>query len=556
MEYFSQVLESRGVTFSDSSDFSSVFNKIRLPRPRLLKSLLGDAYVDFESSKLVTDCQHGIQGRWVEAEWTASILHRFFLRSNSLARQSGVIRNVQFKYIWSGPFANICLPPPVTLDLLESMINPCTQVWLEDSEKFCLPDHVYFIGGQFDPGYAKLPAFRNGIFHDDTLVSYPPYLVTEDKPAPDRSKNYGKEAEQYIAFVLCALLHDQLLLWSLTEEAQKTSTIPFHEFKIFGITNCGHQVKIFQMSVRPYKESQKTPNKDKLPKPDYIRYLLTQIAELNLVHLSDCDKLKTWVNHIHNWGSTIHKESLAAKAAEVRKEGHVNTESWKKKLDRTVFIYDTKEKIAFQLLGSDNHPLFLKPPIAEEETERAPTSNRISFNQGNHSPKINIDTHTTNGVNVSQTPEVPTSEIDHGRSYLTPQVEATVGHVVQAESRDHENGNGTDTGKQNYRLSSKPPDKSAKQVAGALRSNTRAARAKAKEAPTSSLQLNKTKLEHTDLEKRTSETVAKGTIEKKKPLIIPNSKQLSRPTARPRTAPNSTPLKTKVTMPLAKPNLA
>ncbi|KAL5328725.1 hypothetical protein ACEPPN_002228 [Leptodophora sp. 'Broadleaf-Isolate-01'] len=527
MEYFSQVLESRGVTFSDSSDFSSVFNKIRLPRPRLLKSLLGDAYVDFESSKLVTDCQHGIQGRWVEAEWTASILHRFFLRSNSLARQSGVIRKVQFKYIWSGPFAKICLPPPVTLDLLESMINPCTQVWLEDSEKFSLPDHVYFIGGQFDPGYAKLPAFRNGIFHDDTLVSYPPYLVTEDKPTPDRSKNYGKEAEQYIAFVLCALLHDQLLLWSLTEEAQKTSTIPFHEFKIFGMTNCGHQVKIFQMSVRPYKESQKTPNKDKPPKPDYIRYLLTQIAELNLVHLSDCDKLKTWVNHIHNWGSTIHKESLAAKAAEVRKGGHVNTESWKKKLDRTVFIYDTKEKIAFQLLGSDNHPLFLKPPI------------------------INIDTHTTNGVNVSQTPEVPTSEIDHGRSYLTPQVGATVGHVVQAESRDHENGNGTDTGKQNYRLSSKPPDKSAKQVAGALRSNTRAARAKAKEAPTSSLQLNKTKLEHTDLEKRTSETVAKGTIEKKKPLIIPNSKQLSRPTARPRTAPNSTPLKTKVTMPLA-----
>ncbi|KAG4438384.1 hypothetical protein IFR05_006146 [Cadophora sp. M221] len=452
-----------------------------------------------------------------------------YVKSDSMRLpKSGVIRKVQFKYIWSGLFANICLPPPVALDRRESIINPCTQVWLEDSEKFCVPDRVYFIGAQFEPGYAKLSAFRNGIFRDDALASYPPYLVTEDKPAPDRSKNHGKEAEHYIAFVLSALLHDQLLLWSLTEEAQKTSTIPFHEFKIFGMTNCGHQVKIFQMSVRPYKEPQKTPNKDKPPKLDYIRYLLTQIAELNLVHLSDCDKLKTWVNHIHNWGSTIHKEDLAAKAMEVRKGGHVNTESWKKKLDRMVFIYDTKEKIAFHLLGSDNRPSFSNSSI------------------------INIGTHATKGVDVSQAPEVPPSEIDHRGSYLTPKVEVTVAHVEQAGSRDHDNGNGT--GKQDDRLSSIPQDKSAKQVAGALSSNTRPAKAKAKEAPTSSLRLSKTKPEPTDLEKRQSEIVAKGTIEKKKkkkPLISPNSKPLSWPTARPRTAPNSTPLKSKVIMPLA-----
>lgn len=358
--YLLQVLQPRAIKVNTRPDHQTVFGKIALPPVLQLKSQLGDAFVDFDVDMLVKSCHYAIQAKYHEAAWTAACYHPYFLKTNNPAvNPEGVLRDVQVTYTFGAPTItsnDVCLPPPVTFDCRDSLMELCDIIWVPGRQICCVPDHVYCIGERVTAAHKVLPAFRGGMrLNGKTgrLVSGPPYLVTEEKSSPD----FEHEAMQYLSFVLSAHLHEQLLLYTLTKSAQETSTIPFADFKIFGMTNCGQQVKFFQMGIRTAERSQSLDDGHR-----YIRYDLVEIADLDLTCKDDCEALKDWMNYIHHWGLTVHMPIMKAKAQEILTTQPDTSESWEGKLLRTAFYHDEEtdkaNTLKFRFLEDGFDPLY------------------------------------------------------------------------------------------------------------------------------------------------------------------------------------------------------
>ncbi|KAH7313136.1 hypothetical protein BKA65DRAFT_484323 [Rhexocercosporidium sp. MPI-PUGE-AT-0058] len=227
IDYRRQVLEPRGIAVGRATDTHSfervqqILNAIPIEQ---LKLSLDNAYVEFNSHAFASEIAYFPYNK-SEAEWTACIY-----------------------------YTNICLPPPIHFNRRKSHIPSYEIVWLQDDEKACTPDHFYYVCNyNLQKDLEDLLSFRVGKTYDDRTIACPPYLVTEEKP----DKQQEDEARHYIAFVRAAVLHEQLLLWHMTDEAQAqdNSAIPFHTFEIYGMTNYAKAVKIFRMFVRSFDET-------------------------------------------------------------------------------------------------------------------------------------------------------------------------------------------------------------------------------------------------------------------------------------------------------------
>ncbi|PVH74030.1 hypothetical protein DL98DRAFT_41300 [Cadophora sp. DSE1049] len=273
----------------------------------------------------------------------------------------------------------------------------------------CVSDHVYYIGGRITAPHKTLPAFRGGMRSNGTngsLVSGPPYLVTEERSSPALEH----EAMQYLSFVLSAHLHEQLLLYTLTKSAQDTSTIPFTDFKIFGMTNCGQQVKFFQMEIRPAERSQSRTDGYR-----YIRYDLVKIADLDLTREEDCEALKSWMNYIHHWALTVHMPMMKAKAKEVLNTEPDTSEAWIGKLLRTAFYHDKQtdeaKTLKYRILEDRVDPLYFDA----RPTRKGENSAHISIS----SPETILSTPSRTKV-LKRNNKPARSQLNPAQSTLLP----------------------------------------------------------------------------------------------------------------------------------------
>ncbi|PVH67385.1 hypothetical protein DL98DRAFT_662650 [Cadophora sp. DSE1049] len=373
IDYRRQVLEPHGITAGRATDihaFESVQRILDAIPIEQLKILLGNAYVDFNSHDFASEI--ACFPHKSEAEWTACIYQFFFLKNNLPSVTSGIKRESQPKLYWKGPSTNICLPPPIHFDRRKSHIPPCEVVWLQDDEKACTPDHFYYVCKQnLEKDLEDLPGFRVGKTYDNCTIACPPYLVTEEKP----DKQQEDEARHYIAFVGAALLHEHLLLWHMTDEAQAqdNSAIPFHTFEIYVMTNCAKAVKIFRMFVRPFDETLESTG---------VRFDMVVVANLDLDREAHGKVLKVWMNFIHHWGLTVHTPEMIRKGREVVSGTEMNKQGWDDRISSIAFFYDTATKIKFKIVNKENNPLFNSDSFdhPEEAGTLDNASNEISAN--------------------------------------------------------------------------------------------------------------------------------------------------------------------------------
>ncbi|KAH6706203.1 hypothetical protein BKA61DRAFT_580466 [Leptodontidium sp. MPI-SDFR-AT-0119] len=349
--YLLQVLQPRAIKVNTRPDHQTVFGKIALPPVLQLKSQLGDAFVDFDVDMLVKSCHYAIQAKYHEAAWTAACYHPYFLKTNNPAvNPEGVLRDVQVTYTFGAPTItsnDVCLPPPVTFDCRDSLMELCDIIWVPGRQICCVPDHVYCIGERVTAAH---------------------------------------------------------------KSAQETSTIPFADFKIFGMTNCGQQVKFFQMGIRTAERSQSLDDGHR-----YIRYDLVEIADLDLTCKDDCEALKDWMNYIHHWGLTVHMPIMKAKAQEILTTQPNTSESWEGKLLRTAFYHDEEtdkaNTLKFRFLEDGFDPLYFDA----RSTRKGKGSAHVSTSFPNTIPS------TSSCTKVSQRVTKPTrTQVNPTQSTLLP----------------------------------------------------------------------------------------------------------------------------------------
>ncbi|KAH7317251.1 hypothetical protein BKA65DRAFT_515641 [Rhexocercosporidium sp. MPI-PUGE-AT-0058] len=354
--YDSQVLSPRGITASECVDravFDMACKCMAEIRPDKLKRLLGEVYVDFDNAELIMSCSRF--ERASEAEWTASVYCYFFLKASSVLANTGILLRRQPTMTWLGPNVNICPPPPVCFDRRASLQPLRGTFWLQHTQAYCRPDHCFYVYQQLGRDENKLPAMRGGAQHTGGTDTCPPYLITEAK-CSDASGG-ERAARQYLAFVMASLLHEKLLLWHMTEKAQANTAIPSDDeaLQVFGMTNCGKNTKIFRMNIRRGHKSDSERKERR-----YARYDLMRLADLDLTKDKDCEELKMWMNYIHYWGLTVHKEALSAKAAEAVSGPVLSTPGYPEFLSRVAFYYDTTTTLKFEILTVDSSALHTK----------------------------------------------------------------------------------------------------------------------------------------------------------------------------------------------------
>lgn len=329
-EYQHQVLDPRGIDASSHKFDRDAFEAIKLPSKHTLIALLGDAYVDYDSSELALDSAFAMNDHH-EAEWTSRIYEPYFLRTNPARARSGVQRKVQPSFNWSGPSSNICPPPSINFDRRASGLPLCKQVWAIENEKKCKPDHCYYVCENISAFWRSLPAFRGGIINKQRLISCPPYLVTEEKS----EDSHSDAARHYLCLILGCLLYERLLLRHMEDQAQATSEISSIDLCLYGMTNCGQQVTIYKMFVRANVNAPKSPKRP-------VRFDLNILDVLDITIEAEGDKLKTWINFIHYWGMTIHKPAVMAEGFKAFEGMFHQKNGWEERLASTAFYYTAK----------------------------------------------------------------------------------------------------------------------------------------------------------------------------------------------------------------------
>lgn len=284
-----------------------------------------EAAVTFDWEDLARDANYYVLRQVNEATLEANVYRKHFLveghaHSAPLVKGRTLHRFIQPELEYLNKLAS---PPPYsreTSNRRESALPRLARAWdishsfpeLKDKDRKgarFYPDHVYACQasqrdrdrGEFRKT-RKLPAFRvvEGFECDDLI---PIHFLNEDKALRD---GYIP-AMHYILFVSAIVLHERLLLSSLAEDTLKDQQFQLEDsHRVFFMTCCGHIATLHEIRLRNIWI---LPNPSKM-EGQPVAYDAIELAQLDMTKKADCELLKRWLNAIHEWGSTIHYDSV------------------------------------------------------------------------------------------------------------------------------------------------------------------------------------------------------------------------------------------------------
>ena len=166
-------------------------------------------------------------------------------------------------------------------------------------------------GSCFDPNhvYAPRASQKDRENRDVLFISVcPSYRVTAGfgRNYPQPIYDYTA-AKQHLSSVAGTILHGRILLRSLAENTLEEPQFPLEDccYRVCFLTCCGKMTRIHVIRPRDIWTSNKTHYHGQS-----IGYHVIAIAALDMTDMADCDRLKSWLNAIHELGITLHYDSV------------------------------------------------------------------------------------------------------------------------------------------------------------------------------------------------------------------------------------------------------
>lgn len=174
------------------------------------------------------------------------------------------------------------------------------------------PKDTAYLSGELELEPAIRTNYKRGLF--------PPYAVVEAKASSD----FMPGAVNYSAWVVSSLLHERLRFRSIFCENE----IDYDETdSIYTVCPAGEDVHIYKMLVRSPNAHERRASKDN--QGHHIRCELKLLERFSLTKHKDCLMLFNWMNHIHYYRMTRHRDGKVNEAIfRYGKDGNSCTISW------------------------------------------------------------------------------------------------------------------------------------------------------------------------------------------------------------------------------------